>query len=151
MAAENTVLSALANEAVSHVGDTFEDQLFVDFTGAAHAGSANSTYNLASADWFKVFNVPAGAVITEFGWVTHTTDANNPTFTITGVDGTSTGEEMKSATAIGAAYAAVIVHDTTPVEFASSAGYVKVTGGTATNDAGKVTFFIKGFVAKRQS
>ena len=83
--------------------------------------------------------------------MTHTTDANNPTFTITGVDGTSTGEEMKSATAIGSQYAAVIVQDTTPVIFASSSGYVKITGGTATNDAGKVTFFIKGFVAKRQS
>ena len=149
--AENTVLSGLANKAVSHVGDTFEDQLYVDFTGAAYKGSADSAYNLASADTFKAFNIPKGGVITEFGWVTHVTDANNPTFTITGVDGTSTGEEMKSATAIGAAYAAVIVHDTTPVIFASSAGYVQITGGTATNDAGKVTFFIKGFVAKRQA
>lgn len=139
--AENLNLSALRKPAVSHVGDTFEDQLFVDF----------SAINLASGDTFKAFNVPKGAVITEFGWVTHTTDAQNPTFTITGVDGTSTGEEMKSATAIGAAYAAVIVHDTTPVIFASDSGYVQITGGTATNDAGKVTFFIKGFVAKRQS
>lgn len=151
MAANNAYLSALANKAVSHVGDTFEDQLFVDFTGATYKGSADSSYNLASADWFTAFNVPKGAVITEFGWVTHTTDANNPTFTITGVDATSTGEEMKSATAIGAAYAAVIVHDTTPVIFAGSAGTVKITGGTATNDAGIVTFFIKGFVAKRQA
>jgi hypothetical protein len=139
--AENLNLSALRNKAVSHVGDTFEDQLFVDF-------SAN---NLASGDEFKLFNVPKGAVITEIGWVTHVTDAQNPTFALTGVDGTSTGEAIITATAIGAAYAAVIAHDTSPVIFASDAGYVKCVGGTATNDAGKVTFFIKGFVAKRQS
>lgn len=151
MAANNAYLSALANKAVSHVGDTFEDQLFVDFTGATYKGSADSSYNLASADYFTAFNIPAGGVITECGWVTHTTDANNPTFALAGSDATSTGEAMIGATAIGAKYAAVIAHDTSPVIFASSAGKVIVTGGTATNDAGIVTFFIKGFVAKRQS
>lgn len=155
--AENTVLSALRHAAVQHHGDQFEDQLFIDFTGAAHikditgTATANSAYNLASGDLFKAFNIPQYGVVTDFGWQVDaaSTDAT-ATFTWTGVDATSTGEEMKSATAIGSVYASVHTFDTSPVMFASDAGYIKITGGTATN-TGKVTFFIRGYVAKRAS
>jgi len=149
--AENLKLSALRNQAVECVGDTFADQLFVDFTGAAHKGAADAGYNLASGDSFKAFNLPVGAVITEVGWVTHTTDAQNPTFAIDSVDANSGTTALKSATAIGAQYLANVTHVAAPEIQTTTASHILITGGTDTNNDGKVTFFVKGFVVKRQS
>jgi len=156
MAAENAVLSDLRHPA-AQVIDCFEvcDQLYVDFTGASHKGAADSSYNLASADWFYAFNLPVGALVTEVGWVVHTTDANNPTFAITIEDSGSGTTTLKSATAIGAQYAAVQVDQTAAeivtVSNGTSSGLIKVLGGTATNDAGIVTFYVKYLVVKRQA
>jgi len=154
--AENAVLSALRHPAAQHV-DSFEvcDQLFVDFTGAAHAGAADTAYNLASADYFYAFNLPVGALVTEFGWVTHTTDANNPTFAATTEDSGAGSTALVGATAIGAQYVSVQTKQTAgeivTVSNGTTSGLVKITGGTATNDAGVVTFYIKYIVVKRQA
>lgn len=149
--AENTVLSALRNPKMAVVGDFFADQLFVDFTGASHtpSGDADTAYNLTSGDYFKAFNLPQGAVITEAGWVCHTTDTCH--FVGTTVDGTSTGGDVVADAAVGSQYAAVCTHDTTPIIQATGDGYFKLTGATADADTAVVTFFIKGFVVKRQS
>ena len=156
MAAENTVLSQLKHPA-ARVIDCFEvcDQLYVDFTGASHTGAANAAYNLASTDWFYAFNLPVGALVTEFGWVTHTTDANSPTFAATTEDATAGSTALISATAIGATTVSVQAKQTTAEIITASdgtaTGLVKVTGGTAVNDAGIVTFYIKYVVVERQA
>jgi hypothetical protein len=157
MAAENAVLSNLRHPA-AQVIDCFEvcDQLYVDFTGASHGPKvADTAYNLASADWFYAFNLPVGALLTEFGWVTHTTDVNNPTFAATTEDTGSGTTVLVAATAIGAAGMSVQTKQTAAkiqtVSNGTTSGLVKILGGTATNDAGIVTFYIKYLVIKRQA
>ena len=157
--AENTFLSKLCKEPMQHI-DGFEvtDQLYVDFTGASHVkditgtATADSAYNLANGEWFSAFKLPKGALITECGWVVHTTDANNPTFALTTEGGTGGSFTLKSATAIGAQYVSVICEQTATeiIPNDSTSCVLRVTGGTATNDAGIVTFFVKYIIVKRQ-
>jgi len=151
--AENTFLSGLRHEAVSHVGDQFEDQLFVDFTGAAHdiGAAANTDYNLTSGDTFKAFNIPVGGVVTEIGWVTHTTDAGNPQFKMDLVDTTGGTTALKIAAAVGAAYATLITQVTGAEKAVASGAHVLITGSVADCDDAKVTFFVKGFHIKQSS
>lgn len=158
--ADNAFLTALCKSpAMRHI-DVHEvvDQLYVDFTGASHVkditgtATADSNYNLVSGGWFTAFKLPQGALVTMVGWVTHTTDANNPTFAITTQGGTGDAFTLKSATAIGAQYVSVIVPQTATEIIPNDATttLIRVTGGTATNDAGIVTFFVKYIVNKRQ-
>lgn len=157
--AENATLSKLCKEPMQHI-DGFEvtDQLYVDFTGASHVkditgtATASSSYNLTSGDYFSAFKLPKGALITECGWVTHTTDANNPTFALTTEGGTGGSFTLKSATAIGAQYVSVICEQTATeiIPNDSTSCVLRVTGGTATNDAGIVTFYVKYIIIKRQ-
>lgn len=160
MAANNATLSGLCKEPMQHI-DSFEaiDQLYVDFSGASHTkdktgtATADSTYNLASGDWFSAFKLPQGALIKEVGWVTHTTDAQNPTFALTTEGGTGGSFTLKGATAIGAQYVSVIETQTATeiIPNDSTSCVVRVTGGTATNDAGIVTFFVRYQIIKRQA
>ena len=151
--AENTFLSGLRHEAVSHVGDQFEDQLFVDFTGAAHdiGAAANADYNLTSGDTFKAFNIPVGGVVTEIGWVTHVTDGANPQFKMDLVDTTGGTTALKTAAAVGANYATLITQITGAEKAVASGAHVLITSSVADCDDAKVTFFVKGFHIKQAS
>jgi len=155
MAAENVVLSQLRHPA-ARVINCFEvcDQLYVDFSGATHTGVADAAYNLASTDWFYAFNLPVGALVTEFGWVAHFTDALSSTFAATTEDTAAGSTALISATAIGAPRVSVQAKQTAAKIITASdgiaTGLVKVTGGTAVNDIGVVTFYIKYVVVERQ-
>lgn len=151
MAAENKTLSKLRHEAVDSHGDTFADVLYVDFTGAAHSqsGSADSSFNLTADDWFKAFNLPQGALITECGWVVKT-EQGTVTFAMDAISTGITSFALKSAAVMGAAPTSVQAKQTVAKYITDTDGnaYLKITGAAATCTTAKVWFYVKGILLK---